>query len=195
MGFKMAASMRMTTLTKSKRIFQFSSAITGHSRVIGSQNTRNIFLTASWRSEQEVRPLWSGYKSFHSSARIFSADAAAESENEPVEEYHSIIKDSERAKGSSEELEFQAETRKLLDIVAQSLYSEKEVFIRELISNASDALEKFRYLQMTSGDDVAEGDRPLEIHIATDEEKKNLHRSGHGSGYDKRRISGKSWNH
>lgn len=38
--------------------------------------------------------------------------------------------------------EFQAETRMLLDIVAKSLYSEKEVFIRELISNASDAIEK-----------------------------------------------------
>ena len=36
----------------------------------------------------------------------------------------------------------------LLDIVAKSLYSEKEVFIRELISNASDAIEKFRLLQM-----------------------------------------------
>ena len=37
----------------------------------------------------------------------------------------------------------------LLDIVAKSLYSEKEVFIRELISNASDAIEKFRLLQMS----------------------------------------------
>jgi len=50
--------------------------------------------------------------------------------------------------GEYEKHEFQAETRKLLDIVARSLYSEKEVFIRELISNASDAIEKFRYLQV-----------------------------------------------
>jgi len=49
-----------------------------------------------------------------------------------------------------EEHEFQAETRQLLDIVARSLYSEKEVFIRELISNASDAIEKYRYMQVTS---------------------------------------------
>ena len=46
--------------------------------------------------------------------------------------------------GDSEKHEFQAETRKLLDIVAKSLYSGKEVFIRELISNSSDALEKLR---------------------------------------------------
>ena len=45
--------------------------------------------------------------------------------------------------------EFQAETRMLLDIVAKSLYSEKEVFIRELISNASDAIEKLRLLQLS----------------------------------------------
>ena len=41
-----------------------------------------------------------------------------------------------------EKHEFQAETRRILDIVAHSLYSEREVFIREIISNASDALEK-----------------------------------------------------
>lgn len=44
--------------------------------------------------------------------------------------------------------EFQAETRKLLDIVTNSIYTDKEVFIRELISNASDALEKYRYNQV-----------------------------------------------
>ena len=51
--------------------------------------------------------------------------------------------------GRATEYEFQAETRMLLDIVAKSLYSEKEVFIRELISNASDAIEKFRLLQLS----------------------------------------------
>jgi len=66
-----------------------------------------------------------------------------------------------------ERREFQAETRMLLDIVAKSLYSEKEVFIRELISNASDALEKFRYLSLT-GDQLTNKDRALEITITTD---------------------------
>lgn len=64
--------------------------------------------------------------------------------------------------------EFKAETRMLLDIVARSLYSENEVFVRELISNASDALEKFRYTIHTAGDqqsDYEQVDRPLEIHL------------------------------
>ena len=52
-------------------------------------------------------------------------------------------------KGEATEHEFQAETRMLLDIVAKSLYSEKEVFIRELISNASDAIEKYRLLSLS----------------------------------------------
>ena len=52
-------------------------------------------------------------------------------------------------RGEATEHEFQAETRMLLDIVAKSLYSEKEVFIRELISNASDAIEKYRLLSLS----------------------------------------------
>lgn len=57
----------------------------------------------------------------------------------------------------------------LLDIVARSLYSEKEVFIRELISNASDALEKFRYLRMAETvDETLDRVRKLEIHISTE---------------------------
>uniref|UniRef100_A0A3B4BB34 Histidine kinase/HSP90-like ATPase domain-containing protein n=1 Tax=Periophthalmus magnuspinnatus TaxID=409849 RepID=A0A3B4BB34_9GOBI len=65
---------------------------------------------------------------------------------------------------SSSKHEFQAETKKLLDIVARSLYSEKEVFIRELISNGSDALEKLRHKLMTAGGETA----PMEIHLKTD---------------------------
>eukprot|EP01147_Barroeca_monosierra_P009426 gene9426-1668_t len=62
---------------------------------------------------------------------------------------------------------FQAETTKLLDIVAKSLYSEREVFVRELISNAVDALEKLRYMQ-TTGEDIENPDLPLSISISTD---------------------------
>ncbi|CAB3401479.1 unnamed protein product [Caenorhabditis bovis] len=66
--------------------------------------------------------------------------------------------------------EFQAETRNLMDIVAKSLYSHSEVFVRELISNASDALEKRRYAELKG--DVAEG--PSEIRIITDKENRTI---------------------
>ncbi len=49
----------------------------------------------------------------------------------------------------SEKRSFQAEVSRLLDIVAHSLYSEKEIFLRELISNASDACDRLRYLALT----------------------------------------------
>lgn len=69
----------------------------------------------------------------------------------------------------AETMEFQAETRKLLDIVTHSIYTDKEVFLRELISNAADALEKFRYLKVSGGLKAnEETELPLEIHILTD---------------------------
>ena len=70
-------------------------------------------------------------------ARIFSS-----SQKEEV-----IIEHVEREPELShiEKREFKAETKKLLDIVAKSIYTDKEVFIRELLSNASDALEKQRF--------------------------------------------------
>ncbi|XP_070617699.1 heat shock protein 75 kDa, mitochondrial [Erythrolamprus reginae] len=73
----------------------------------------------------------------------------------------------ERVPGSASKHEFQAETRKLLDIVARSLYSEQEVFIRELISNSSDALEKLRHKLVSEGRDLPE----LRIDLETDKEK------------------------
>uniref|UniRef100_A0A672S4N9 TNF receptor-associated protein 1 n=1 Tax=Sinocyclocheilus grahami TaxID=75366 RepID=A0A672S4N9_SINGR len=80
---------------------------------------------------------------------------------------HPISRDTENIQGSYSKHEFQAETKKLLDIVARSLYSEKEVFIRELISNSSDALEKLRHKMITAGGDTA----PMEIHLQTDAAK------------------------
>ncbi|KAF9103402.1 TNF receptor-associated protein 1, mitochondrial [Mortierella sp. AM989] len=75
----------------------------------------------------------------------------------------------EKVIGESKKKTFQAETRKLLDIVTHSLYSEKEVFVRELVSNASDALEKLRHSQLT--DSSLDSGKPLEIHISVDEAK------------------------
>uniref|UniRef100_A0A914C2X2 Heat shock protein 75 kDa, mitochondrial n=1 Tax=Acrobeloides nanus TaxID=290746 RepID=A0A914C2X2_9BILA len=68
----------------------------------------------------------------------------------------------------TESFEFQAETKSLLDIVARSLYSNSEVFIRELISNANDALEKRRCIEL-SQEAGTSSDVPYEIRVTTDE--------------------------
>ncbi|XP_074866460.1 heat shock protein 75 kDa, mitochondrial [Carettochelys insculpta] len=94
----------------------------------------------------------------------YSTQAAETKEEEPL---HTIISNTENLKGETSKHEFQAETKKLLDIVACSLYSEKEVFIRELISNGSDALEKLRHKLTSEGKVSPE----MEIHLQTDSEK------------------------
>ncbi|NNE93676.1 MAG: molecular chaperone HtpG, partial [Verrucomicrobiales bacterium] len=68
---------------------------------------------------------------------------------------------------------FKAEVSQLLDIVINSLYTDKEIFVRELVSNASDALEKMRHTSLTEND-VHDPDRELEIKITIDEEAKTI---------------------
>lgn len=89
----------------------------------------------------------------------------------------------EKPIGPSEKLQFQAETRVLLDIVAKSLYSNKEVFVRELISNASDALEKLRYVHLSDGSETDIGS--LEIHITSDKQNRILTIQDNGIGMTK----------
>ncbi len=74
---------------------------------------------------------------------------------------------------SSGAIPFRAETRQLLDILIHSLYTEREVFLRELISNASDALTRMNF-EMLTNRDVLEPDAPLGIWITTDPEAKTI---------------------
>ncbi|GFH48669.1 HSP90 domain-containing protein [Chaetoceros tenuissimus] len=91
--------------------------------------------------------------------------------------------------GEKESLEFQAETKQLLDIVTHSLYTEKEVFLRELISNASDALEKLRHMQTVAQDsECADSEIPLEIRIETDEVNGTISISDTGIGMNRQEM-------
>ena len=83
----------------------------------------------------------------------------------------------------SEKFEFQAEVNRLMDIIINSLYKNKEVFLRELISNASDALDKIRFLALTnpSVGDVSD----LDIKISFDEDAKTLTLRDNGVGMTK----------
>ena len=68
---------------------------------------------------------------------------------------------------------FQAEIKQLLDLVVHSLYTDREIFLRELVSNASDSMEKLRHLQGTEKD-IHDAALPLEIHISTDQEARTV---------------------
>jgi TNF receptor-associated protein 1 len=68
---------------------------------------------------------------------------------------------------------FNADVKKVLDIVVNSLYTDKEVFVRELVSNASDALEKLRHIQLTESQ-IHDDNLELEVKISTDEEAKTI---------------------
>ena len=76
---------------------------------------------------------------------------------------------------------FQAEIQQLLNIVIHSLYTDKEIFIRELVSNAADALEKLRFTQ-SAGHPVFESERLLKITVETDEKEHRLVISDTGVG-------------
>jgi molecular chaperone HtpG len=76
---------------------------------------------------------------------------------------------------------FQAEVSKLLDIVAHSLYSQKEIFLRELISNSSDACDRLRYAALTESG-LIEGDGGFRIEISSDDKKRKLTVSDNGIG-------------
>jgi molecular chaperone HtpG len=73
----------------------------------------------------------------------------------------------------AETFSFQAETQQLLDILIHSLYTEREIFLRELLSNASDALNRMQFQQLTDAN-VLDPDVPLEIRIKVDEAAKTL---------------------
>lgn len=82
---------------------------------------------------------------------------------------------------TTEKHHFQAEIQQVLDIVIHSLYTDKEIFIRELISNGADALEKLRFHQ-TSGQPIHQSDIPLTISIATDSTAKTITLTDTGIG-------------
>ena len=92
------------------------------------------------------------------------------------------------SKTETETREFHAEVRQLLDIVIHSLYTDREIFIRELISNASDALEKLRLTQLTENE-VFGGDLPLEINISTDETAKTITIADYGIGMSREELA------
>src|SRR3954464_13354348 len=88
---------------------------------------------------------------------------------------------------TTEKHAFQAEIGQLLEIVTHSLYTDKEIFVRELVSNAADALEKVKFMQ-TSGAAVLDAEAPLKIEIATDETEKTVTITDTGVGMTEQEL-------
>ncbi|HEX3128000.1 MAG TPA: molecular chaperone HtpG, partial [Thermoanaerobaculia bacterium] len=91
------------------------------------------------------------------------------------------------ATAQAETLQFQAETRQLLDLMIHSLYSNKEIFLRELISNASDALDRLRFEALTKPE-LLEADDKLEIRLEADRENRTLTIADNGIGMSRDEV-------
>ena len=87
----------------------------------------------------------------------------------------------------SETHQFQAEVQRVLDIVINSLYTDKEIFVRELVSNASDALEKLRHTQITEKK-IHDDNLSLEINLTTDDKASTLTIQDFGIGMNQEEL-------
>ncbi|MDD4311527.1 MAG: molecular chaperone HtpG [Eubacteriales bacterium] len=83
--------------------------------------------------------------------------------------------------------QFKAESRRILDLMIDSIYTHKEIFLRELISNASDAIDKLYFLSLTD-DKVGKNREDFEIRISADKDKRILTISDNGIGMTKEEL-------
>ncbi|EYC32040.1 hypothetical protein Y032_0003g1367 [Ancylostoma ceylanicum] len=138
-----------------------------------------------WRSVMWTARHALGRVALHSTRRIAASAPRPLSIAHVVTSRHLCVTSTRFcAAAAPERHEFQAETKNLMDIVAKSLYSDSEVFVRELISNASDALEKRRCVELTG--QIAEG--PSEIRVTTDEGHRTITFEDTGIGMDRREL-------
>ena len=114
-------------------------------------------------------------------------DAAATKDRPRLEGYDMEEADKQAIEEKKEAFSFAADVSRLLDIVINSLYTKKEVFIREIVSNASDALDKMRFIAVQNPEQL--GDYPeLEIKIDFDNEAKTISITDTGVGMTKAEL-------
>jgi heat shock protein beta len=119
-------------------------------------------------------------------ALVFASVSASAAQPDVFDGVAVAMKSDDAAAASGEQFQFQADVNKLMDIIINSLYSKKEIFLRELISNGSDALDKTRFMSLTDSSVLGEGDTAkLEMKLVADKDKKTLTLIDRGCGMSK----------
>jgi TNF receptor-associated protein 1 len=111
-------------------------------------------------------------KNFNFNKIIIKSFSNTNNTNTNTENVIDVSESNEYVETNKQNLGFKAETKKLLEIVTHSLYTDKEIFLRELLSNCSDALEKQRYMEVTG--QLSMTGEPLYINITTNEKNKTI---------------------
>ncbi|KAG1673024.1 hypothetical protein FOA52_005954 [Chlamydomonas sp. UWO 241] len=105
----------------------------------------------------------------------------------PVSARRSLATKAAATEAPEETFQYQAEVDRLMDMIVNSLYSNREVFLRELISNASDALDKARFTSLTNPD-MMKGREELEIRVSCDKAKQQITIEDSGIGMTKAQL-------
>ena len=114
--------------------------------------------------------------------KVSQEETAAEAEEEPKDDTPR-----EASQVKAEKFEFQSEVKQLLNILVYSLYQHKEVFLRELISNAVDALNKIKFESLVNSD-IEDKDLDLKIEISIDKDKSKLVVEDTGVGMTRKEL-------
>ena len=146
-----------------------------------------LFSTAAEEKDKKEQLSAEEAKKMASEILFNEKDTGADDKKKEEEKKVEFVPPKKEEGALEEKHEFQAETKELLDIVTNSIYTDKEVFLRELISNASDALEKLRHVQV-AGTAVKDAELPLEIHIYTDEKNGTITIEDTGIGMTKKEM-------